>query len=158
MCVVIVLREVRDEDLPVFWTHQSDPVAQQMAAVTGAHHYDRELFDRHWERVRADPDCLVRTVLDGDAVVGQAGAFGPTGEREVTYWIDRALWGRGIATAALTALLGIETVRPLYAHAVADNTGSIRVLQKCGFVIAGHERGFAHARGGEVDEVLLTLA
>lgn len=154
---MIVLREVRDEDLPVLWTHQSDPAAQQMAAVTGAYHDDRELFDLHWGRVRADPECLLRTVLDGDAVVGLAGAYGPPGEREVTYWIDRAQWGRGIATAALAALLRIETGRPLYAHAVADNTGSIRVLQKCGFVVAGRERGFARARGGEVDEVLLTL-
>jgi RimJ/RimL family protein N-acetyltransferase len=43
------------------------------------------------------------------------------------------------------------------AHAAADNTGSIRVLQKCGFAISGHGRIFAQARGEEIDEVALTL-
>ncbi|WP_368483237.1 GNAT family N-acetyltransferase, partial [Streptomyces niveus] len=40
----------------------------------------------------------------------------------------------------------------------ADNSGSIRVLERCGFVITGHDRGFAQARQGEIDEVLLTLS
>jgi RimJ/RimL family protein N-acetyltransferase len=154
---VIALREVRDGDLPFYWEYMSDPQAQRMAAFTGGYHYDREQFDRHWERIRADPGILARTVMDGDAVAGHAAVYGPPDEREVTYWIDRALWGRGVATAALTALLELEPTRPLYAHAVADNAGSIRVLQKCGFVVTGHDRGFAKARDGEVDEVALTL-
>ncbi|MEV8411726.1 GNAT family N-acetyltransferase, partial [Streptomyces niveus] len=29
---------------------------------------------------------------------------------------------------------------------------------KCGFVITGYDRGFAQARQGEIDEVLLTLS
>ncbi|MGW6302919.1 GNAT family N-acetyltransferase, partial [Streptomyces niveus] len=71
---------------------------------------------------------------------------------------DRAHWGRGTATAALAALIEIVGTRPLHAHAAADNAGSIRVLEKCGFVITGHGRGFAQARQGEIDEVLLTLS
>jgi RimJ/RimL family protein N-acetyltransferase len=90
-------------------------------------------------------------------VKSHAAAFGPPGEREVTYWVDRACWGRGVATATLTALLGLERIRPLHAHAAADNTGSIRVLQKCGFAISGRGRIFAQARGEEIDEVALTL-
>lgn len=154
---MIVLREVRDEDLPFFWAQQSDPVAQQMAAVTGEHHYDRELFDRHWQRIRTDPDVLTRTVVDGGTVAGHVGVYGPPDEREVTYWIHRPLWGHGIATRALAALLELETTRPLYAHAVADNGGSLRVLERCGFVVTGRGRGFARARGAEVDDVLLKL-
>lgn len=153
----ISLREVRDSDLPFFWKHCSDPEAQQIAAFTGEYHYDRGLFDSHWAKIRADPDILNRTVLAGDEVVGHVAVYGPPDEREVTYWIDRAYWGRGVATAALTALIGLDGIRPLHAYAAADNTGSIRVLEKCGFVITGHERGFARARAGEIDEVVLTL-
>ncbi|MGC5327931.1 GNAT family N-acetyltransferase [Brevibacillus sp. SYSU BS000544] len=46
---------------------------------------------------------------------------------------------------------------PLYARAVKDNMASIRVLQKCGFKITGTNKGFANARGEEVEEVILRL-
>uniref|UniRef100_A0AAU2K3Q9 GNAT family N-acetyltransferase n=1 Tax=Streptomyces sp. NBC_00049 TaxID=2903617 RepID=A0AAU2K3Q9_9ACTN len=154
---MISLREVHDSDLPFFWEHLSDPAAQHVAAVTRPYHYDREACDAHWVRMLANPAILMRTVLADDEVVGHAAVYGPADEREVTYWIGRAHWGRGIATAALAALVELAGTRPLHAHAAADNTGSIRVLEKCGFVITGHGTGFAQARGGEIDEVLLTL-
>ena len=47
--------------------------------------------------------------------------------------------------------------RPLYARAAKDNIASLRVLEKCGFTIAGYARGFANARGEEVEEVVLEL-
>ncbi|MEH0637056.1 GNAT family N-acetyltransferase [Streptomyces bottropensis] len=154
---VISLREIRDGDLPLYWEFSSEPEARRIAAFTGAYHYDRALFDAHWAKVRADPDVLARTVLADGEVVGTAAVFGPPDEREVTYWIDRAHWGRGLATAALGALIDLVPTRPLYAHAAADNRGSIRVLEKCGFVVTGHDRGFAKARDAEIDEVALIL-
>ncbi|MEE1829882.1 GNAT family N-acetyltransferase [Streptomyces sp. SP17KL33] len=153
----ISLREVRDSDLPLLWRHWSDPEAQRIAAFTGEYQNDRALFDSHWAKLRADPEVLNRTVVVDGEVVGSIAVFGPPDEREVTYWIDRAHWGRGIATAALTALLDLVPTRPLHAYAAADNTGSIRVLQKCGFVVTGHDRGFARARDAEIDEAVLIL-
>jgi RimJ/RimL family protein N-acetyltransferase len=155
--VEVTLREVRDSDLPVFWEQARDERAQHMAAVTRGYHYDRAAFDRHWGRVRSDPAVIVRTVLADGQVAGHAAVYGPADEREVTYWVDRAYWGRGVATATLAALLSLESTRPLHAHAAADNAGSIRVLEKCGFAISGRGRTFARARGEEIDEVALTL-
>lgn len=155
---MITLREVRDSDLNTFWDHLSDPAAQHVAAFTGKYHYDRGHFDDHWARIRAAPDVVMRTVLADGEVAGHVAVYGPEDGREVTYWIGREHWGRGIATAALAALIEIVGTRPVYAHAVADNTGSIRVLEKCGFVITGHDRGFAQARESEIGEVLLTLS
>ncbi|UWE12774.1 GNAT family N-acetyltransferase [Actinacidiphila bryophytorum] len=154
---MIELREIRDSDLPVFWEHFSDPVAQHVAAVTRPYHYDRALFDAHFARILADPEVLPRTVLADGEVVGQVAVFGPQDERGVTYWIARPHWGRGIATAALAELIALEPTRPLFAHAAADNTGSIRVLQKCGFVLTGRDTIFAESRAAEIDEVSLTL-
>ncbi len=57
------------------------------------------------------------------------------GEREIGYWIERTLWGRGIASAALAAFLCLEQRRPLYAGVAPHNIGSIRILQKCGFTL-----------------------
>jgi RimJ/RimL family protein N-acetyltransferase len=79
------------------------------------------------------------------------------GEREVTYWIDRAYWGQGIATQALRALLAEVPERPLYARAASDNAGSLRVLEKCGFRVVAAARGYATARGAEIDETVLML-
>ncbi|MFJ7206516.1 GNAT family N-acetyltransferase [Streptomyces sp. NPDC098789] len=155
---MIFLREVRDSDLPAFREHARDPVAQHMAAFVGDHDGDPVAFDAHWARIRADPAIVMRTVLVEGQVVGHVAAYGPPDEREVTYWIARAHWGRGIATAALAELLELDAARPVHARAAADNAASIRVLEKCGFVLTGRDRGFARARGGEIDEVLLTLA
>jgi RimJ/RimL family protein N-acetyltransferase len=152
----VVLREVHDSDLPVFFRQMNDPEACRMAAFTARDPSDWDAFEAHWKRVRAS-DAVNRTVLaDGD-VVGSAAVYGEPGEREVTYWIDRAYWGRGIATAALRELLVEVPERPLYARAAADNSGSRRVLEKCGFRLTAHARGFANARGEEIDEVVLTL-
>ena len=153
----VTLRDVRDSDLPAYWAQQSDERAQHMAAVTRGYHYDRAAFDAHWAKIRASPGILGRTVLADGAVAGHVAAFGPPDEREVTYWIGRAYWGRGVATAALAALLSLEPARPLHAHAAADNAASIRVLEKCGFTVTGRGRVFAQARGEEIDDIALTL-
>ena len=47
------------------------------------------------------------------------------------YWIDRACWGRGIATEALSAFLRLnkrDRCTPVWRE---QNAASIRVLQKC---------------------------
>jgi RimJ/RimL family protein N-acetyltransferase len=152
----IVLREVHDSDLPVFFRQMNDPEAVRMAAFAPKDPADRNAFDALWSRIRSSDD-VARTVLaDGD-VVGSAVVYGEPGEREVTYWVDRAYWGRGVATAALRGLLAEVPERPLYARAAADNLGSLRVLEKCGFRISARATGFANARGEEIAEFVLTL-
>lgn len=153
----IALREVHDSDLPVFFRQMNDPEALRMAAFTARDPADWEAFAVHWAKIRASRD-VVRTILGDGDVIGSTAVYGEPGEREVTYWVDRAYWGQGVATAALRALLAEVPDRPLYARAAADNTGSRRVLEKCGFVTSARARGFAPARGEEIDEVVLHLA
>ncbi|MFE7272744.1 GNAT family N-acetyltransferase [Streptomyces sp. NPDC057623] len=152
----VELREVHDSDLPVFYRQLNDPEALRMAAFTPKDPTDRDAFDAHWQRIRTSPDVLRTILADGD-VVGSTAVYGEPGEREVTYWVDRAYWGRGVATAALRGLLAEVPERPLYARAAADNEGSLRVLRKCGFRVTAQARGFANARGEEIDEVVLHL-
>ncbi|MFE6283809.1 GNAT family N-acetyltransferase [Streptomyces sp. NPDC057877] len=155
--MLIALRAVHDSDLPVFFRQLNDPEALRMAAFTPEDPADWDAFAAHWGRIRASDDVVARTVLaDGD-VVGSAAVYGEPGEREVTYWIDRAYWGRGIATAALRHLLAEVPERPLYARAAADNAGSLRVLERCGFRVTAHASGYARARGEEIAEVVLHL-
>ncbi|WP_030909030.1 GNAT family N-acetyltransferase [Streptomyces sp. NRRL F-5126] len=155
----VTLREVLDEDLPLFFAMMRDPRAVRMAAFTHEDPDDRAHFDAHWSRIRAPGGTnVLRTVLVDGAVGGMTGLYGEPGEREVTYWIDRALWGRGVATRALRSLLAlVPDERPLYAHAAADNEGSLRVLRACGFEPTGEAMGYANARRGPVRELHLTL-
>ncbi|MFH9066976.1 GNAT family N-acetyltransferase [Streptomyces coeruleorubidus] len=152
----VELRQVHDSDLPVFYRQMNDPEALHMAAFTPKDPADRDTFDAHWAEIRSS-DAVVRTVLaDGD-VVGSAAVYGVPGEREVTYWVDRAYWGKGIATAALRALVTEVPERPLYARAASDNAGSLRVLEKCGFRTVATASGYANARGAEIEETVLLL-
>jgi len=152
----VVLRVIHDSDLPVFYRQMNDPEALRMAAFTAKDPADWDAFESLWKRIRSSGD-IARTILaDGD-VVGSAAVYGEPGEREVTYWVDRAYWGRGVATAALRELLDEVRERPLYARAAADNAGSRRVLEKCGFRLTARASGYANARGAEIDEVVLTL-
>jgi RimJ/RimL family protein N-acetyltransferase len=137
----VTIRDVREDDLPILFEHQRDPEANAMAAFPPR---DRDAFMAHWAKILADPGCVARAVeLDG-AVVGNIGSFDFQGRREVGYWIDRAFWGRGVATRALAALLLEETTRPLFAGVVPHNAGSIRVLEKCGFERTGETSPDGH--------------
>jgi RimJ/RimL family protein N-acetyltransferase len=152
-----VLRDVRIDDLDVLFTHWVDPEANRMAAFTAADPSDRDAFDARWRKLLGDETILARTIEAAGAVVGTIASWDNNGDREVTYWIGREHWGKGIATRALARFLELERTRPLHAAAAADNAGSIRVLEKCGFERTGGGRGFSNARGEEVDEVFLVL-
>jgi RimJ/RimL family protein N-acetyltransferase len=153
----LALREVEDRDLGVLFEHANDRDAKRMAAFTSPAADDRTSFEQRWARLRSDASTTNRVIEIDGRVVGHIASFDLEGEREITYWIGREDWGRGIATRALQELLQLETTRPLYARAASDNAASIRVLTKCGFRIVGEGRGFAHGRGEETDEVVLRL-
>ncbi len=151
------LREVRPADLDTLFEFHRDPVAVHMAAFTSEDPSDRGAFDAWWARLLASDTITRHTILADDEVVGSTMTWVMDGQREVTYGIGRPYWGRGIATTALRQLLEVVTERPLCARAAADNVGSLRVLDKCGFRVVGEERGFANARGEEIDEYVLIL-
>ncbi len=153
----VTLRDIQERDLPIFFEHQKDNIANHMAAFTSKDPTDWNLFSEHWSRILADEAIIKRCILLGNHAVGHISSFEMFGEREVSYWIDRAHWGKGIATDALKQFLLLETLRPLYARAAKDNTGSRRVLEKCGFVITDEGSGFANARDMEIEEFIFTL-
>jgi len=153
----LTLRELRDEDLPLLFEQWADPVAAHMAAFTAPDHMEPDAFERRWSRLRADETVLNRVIVVDDEVVGTIGSWGGTGEREVTYWIGRSYWGRGIATEALGAFLGLERSRPLRARVASDNVASRRVLEKAGFRVVATGRGVAEARSAEIEELVLLL-
>jgi RimJ/RimL family protein N-acetyltransferase len=153
----VLLREVAAGDVPIFFEQQLDPDANRMAAFTAKDPADRQAFTTHWNRMLGDAAVTTRTILFGDEVAGHIASFERFGKREVSYWIGKAYWGKGIATGALSVFLGEETTRPLHARCAKDNVASLRVLEKCGFSVTGNDRCFSNARGVEVEEYVLKL-
>ena len=153
------LRAVEPDDLPILFEQQLDPEANRMAAFTAADPSDREAFAAKWARILADNSATATTIVHAGAVAGSVMLWrdpeldGP----EVTYWLGKEFWGLGLATAALQLFLLEVTTRPLYGRAAKDNLASIRVLEKCGFILEREARGFAPARGEEIAEVVLRL-
>lgn len=154
----VALRPVDDSDLDALFDQMRDPESVQMAAFTAKDPNDREAFDAHMSRVRAAPDVTMRAVSRGGRLVGSIASFVMEGDTEVTYWIDRSVWGQGVASQALALLLDTVAVRPLYARAASDNVGSLRVLQRAGFTIIGTEISYANARSAEIEETVLRLS
>jgi RimJ/RimL family protein N-acetyltransferase len=128
--LVVTLRNVSDEDLPLFFEHQRDPEALRMAAFSS-----RELdsFLTHWRTKVLRPENVNRTILVGGLVAGHLGSWEQDAMRLVGYWVGREHWGKGIATRALAEFLVLEPIRPLHAWVALHNVASIRVLEKCGF-------------------------
>lgn len=151
----VTLREILPADLDVFFAHQLDPEANRMAAFVGKDPSDRAVFDDRWQRILASTRNVNRTILVDGRIAGHIAIFPMGDDREVTYWLGREFWGHGIATEALRQMLRAVPIRPIRGRAAADHVASIRVLQKCGFRLIGHDRGFATGRGAEIDEVIL---
>ena len=153
----IALREIRDEDLDGIFEQMRDPEGVWMAAFTAKDPDDRAHFDAHMARVRGAPGVTMRAITRDGRLVGHVAAFDQDGELEVTYGVDRAAWGHGVASRALALLLQEVQARPVYARAASDNLGSLRVLEKAGFAIIGTNRDFAQARKAEIEETILRL-
>ena len=143
-----MLREVREDDLDVLFEQQREPEAVAMAVFPAR---EREAFDAHWRKILAD-DSLLAWVIEVDGqVAGNVVSWEQDGRRLVGYWLGRDFWGRGLATAALAELVQELGTRPLHAWVASTNAGSVRVLEKCGFVRVGE-------RTTDVEEYLYELA
>ena len=154
---IIALRPVEDADLDALFDQMRDPEAVWMAAFTAEDPDDRSAFDAHMARVRNSPDITMRAITSDGQLVGTIASFVSGDQTELTYWISRPAWGRGIASQALALLLKLVPARPLHARAASDNTASLRVLQKAGFHVIGTENSYAPARHRDIEETILQL-
>jgi RimJ/RimL family protein N-acetyltransferase len=148
----VYLRDVTEDDLPVFFDQQLDGEALRMAAFPAR---GRDAFMAHWRGIMRDAAVTAKTVVVDENVAGNVVSFEQSGERLVGYWLGRDFWGRGVATRALADFVEHVDVRPLYARVAEHNVASIRVLEKCGFVLIDDPALVSEADGAA--EVVLQL-
>jgi RimJ/RimL family protein N-acetyltransferase len=147
------LRNVADDDGEMFFRHEQDVEANQMVGFVPR---SREDFFASWANTVCGPTVGKQTIVVNGHIVGYVGTFERLGRLEVGYRIGREFWGRGIATRALTEFLNKERRRPLFAGVSRTNHASIRVLEKCGFVLHGPDR-YTNAAGEEIAGFLFRL-
>jgi RimJ/RimL family protein N-acetyltransferase len=109
------------------------------------------------------PNFMLMLRTDGaPQLIGSCGLAERNGEAELGYWIAREHWGRGYATEAATAVVGVAKAlghRKLVAGHFTDNPASGRVLRKVGFRPMGRvEQRFSKGRGHEVSCALFELS
>lgn len=105
------------------------PQATAAYLATAMAHWDRHGFGL-WALRTGDGEFAGRAGIRQVAIEG-----GP--EFELLYTLKRELWGKGLASEIVAALLDIAQTRlgapPLVALVVAGNDASCRVLEKSGF-------------------------
>jgi len=117
------------------------------------------ISEADWERWGAGP-YLILSRSQG-TLLGSTGLGLEAPDRAVTgYVLARDSWGRGFATEALRAVVGVAEaigLRSLVALCHPDHDASIRVLQKCGFRREARLEGayeFPNLTPGERSDVL----
>ena len=122
--MIVTLREVTQEDIPIFFEHQLDAEATRMAAFPSR---ERDAFMAHWAKIMSketNPTGIVKTILANDTVAGNIVYWEAAGEPNIGYWLGKPHWGKGIASAALAQFLTTIETRPVYAHVARHNFAS----------------------------------
>ena len=148
------LRDIVQDDLPRMYEFNLDPDANRLAATMPR---SAEAFEAHWENALADSNVVAKAISVGDLLAGHISCFKHDDFHSVGYWVGRDFWGQGIASRALELLLNQVTIRPLHARVATSNRASLRVLQKCGFVVRSVQVSPADDRNLECEEAFLIL-
>ena len=123
--------------------------------------YTREDALRFIRMAGSTPGILYAIEVNGEA----AGGIGIhrlddvyRGTAEIGYWLAEPFWGRGIATAAVGAIIpvafGLPGIVRIQAGIFANNPASMRVLEKCGFIREAVHRNAVTKQGVVMDEVM----
>jgi RimJ/RimL family protein N-acetyltransferase len=153
----ITLTITEKDDLNAFFQFQLDEEANYLAAFTAKDSNDKTAYLEKYTKFLTDPTIHMRTIKVNDVIAGSISKFVMEGDAEITYWIDRKFWKQGIASTSLHDFLKMEPARPIYGRVAFDNYGSQKVLEKCGFVKIGTDKGFANARQAEIEEFIYKL-
>lgn len=157
-----VVRQWHSRDLPSLVRHANNAKVAAQLRDRFPHPYSDDA-GRGFLAVVASQTPVTTWAIECDgAAVGAIGVeLGRDVERvsaEIGYWIGEAYWGRGIITEALRAVtldaFGRFDLLRIFAVPFADNTGSVKVLEKAGYVIEGHMRQSAIKNGIVRDQLL----
>jgi ribosomal-protein-alanine N-acetyltransferase len=147
----LLLRRPRDRDAEaIFSRYSSDPDVTRLVGWPMHRTVDDArgfvaYSDGQWAEWPAGP-YLIESRGDATLIGGTGLAFETPYRAQTGYVLAKDAWGRGLATEALEAMLGVARgagVRRLYALCHHSHRASARVLEKCDFAREGVLRGYA---------------
>jgi RimJ/RimL family protein N-acetyltransferase len=126
------------------------------------HPYTRANASAFLKAATTTPEPSNMAIEVDDEAVGAIGYVpGADVERysaEIGYWLGEAHWGKGVATEALMLMTAhvfeAANMLRLFALPFADNAGSIRVLEKAGYVREAVLRSSSVKYGQPRDQLL----
>ncbi|MCR5294217.1 MAG: GNAT family N-acetyltransferase [Lachnospiraceae bacterium] len=163
----LLLRGHQSEDAAVlFEKFGSDP---QMFEYSGWNPY--QTFAMARETVESfikscdDPNFYGWGIVYKGNLIGTIGAYDYDADEsriEIGMSIERASWGQGFATEALTAVLHYltehENIQTVSAWCVSDNIGSRKALERAGMKRVGSEMGALEINGQTYDKLIFEYA
>ncbi len=132
-----------EADAPAVFAYASNPnVSRHTTWNTHESVADAEYFIRFVQGYETDFCWAIRLSQDGDAVGAIEFGIDDRLCGSVHFVLAEHLWNQGLMTEAVTAVLvwGFDALAELdrvVTAAVSANTGSRRVLEKCGFELTG---------------------
>lgn len=144
------IRSLKESDVKAIadiWGNQK-VMAHCGGPIIGEHRLCRSI--QYYQTIEEQSGISAYAVglLNTDQLIGVCG-FNPTHETDVIeliYHFKEEFWGKGFATEATNALIEYlrthfdrKTVRMVRASIAPENTGSEKVLLKCGFSMVGEE-------------------
>src|SRR6185295_2926961 len=101
----IILRKTEITDLEFFFIFQLDNEANYLAAFTSKDPTDKSAYLQKYTKFLNDPTINMQTIIVENIIAGSIAKFEIEGQAELTYWIDKKFWGKGVATKALKEFL-----------------------------------------------------
>ena len=158
----LLLRPFRLDDVDDVFGYASDPEWSRYIEVPSP--YARRDAEEFVARaILTSTEENLRWAIDDG---GRASGFlnltiSAPGSAEVGYGIARTLWGQGLVTEAVAAVIeyGFQTLGldRMYAYAAINNEASWRVMEKVGMKREGALRHHRLLRGEYVDDVLYAI-
>lgn len=152
---LVMLRHLARADVPAWYAYLSDPVVVEHTswALRSADDLQANVDD-YASALPASSIRLAVVLRDGGRLVGTIGfnAISPQHRTaEIAYDLAPAVWGQGVATALVHAVvdwgfrhLGFLRIQ---ATVLESNARSIRVLGRCAFQREGYLRSYRQIRG-----------
>lgn len=109
-----------------------------------------------------DPHFYGWGIVHEGKLIGTIGAYDYDADKsriEIGISIDRASWGHGFATEALSTVLNYlsehENIKTVSAWCASDNIGSRKVMEKSGMQMVCVEKGTLEIDGKTYDKLIL---
>jgi RimJ/RimL family protein N-acetyltransferase len=156
------LRSWRLDDAPSLATHANNRKVWLKLRDRMPHPYTLADAEHYLRQRLADPAGMMFCIDVGGEAIGGIGLHpGDDINRltaELGYWIAEPFWGRGIATAAVRAIVphgfAQQPLERIEGYAFANNPASARVLEKAGFTYEGRLRRNVIKDGQMLDSLL----